>query len=99
MSSTVVHVKNIGHDTSEKEVRDFFSFCGKISSLSVTPESEDPNSPQSATVTFEKETFVAYLLMVLIHLTLLQCGKDCPAPRQYAIRQLPSPCFKRCRIG
>ena len=29
---------------------------GKITSLSVTPASEAENSPQSATVTFEKET-------------------------------------------
>ena len=30
---------------------------GKITSLSVTPASEAPDSPQSATVTFEKETY------------------------------------------
>ncbi|KAL8715177.1 MAG: hypothetical protein Q9220_001135 [cf. Caloplaca sp. 1 TL-2023] len=48
MSSTVVHVKNIAHQTSEKEVRDFFSFCGKITSLSVTPSSDAADSPQTA---------------------------------------------------
>ncbi len=79
MSSNTVHVKNISHDTSEKEVRDFFSFwsvqvtfvrdyrvelitdklvfiSGKITSLSVTPSSDSPQAPQSATVNFEKET-------------------------------------------
>lgn len=69
----ILQVKNIAHNTSEKEVRDFFSFwyvsaqnptqetplicsSGKITSLSVTPASEAADSPQSATVTFEKET-------------------------------------------
>lgn len=51
--STTVHVENISSQTSEKDVRDFFSFCGKISSLSVTPTADNS---QSATVTFEKET-------------------------------------------
>ncbi|MCJ1464822.1 hypothetical protein MMC07_003436 [Pseudocyphellaria aurata] len=64
MSSTVVHVKNISHQTSEKEVRDFFSFCGKITSLSVTPSSEAADSPQSATVTFEKETAAKTALLL-----------------------------------
>ncbi|KAK4695689.1 hypothetical protein P7C71_g2112, partial [Lecanoromycetidae sp. Uapishka_2] len=64
MSSTVVHVKNIAHNTSEKEVRDFFSFCGKITSLSVTPTSESAESPQSATVTFEKETAAKTALLL-----------------------------------
>lgn len=54
--STTVHVKGIAHDTSEKEVKDFFSFCGKITSISVTPESDAPEALKSATVTFEKET-------------------------------------------
>jgi len=64
MSSTVVHVKNISHETSDKEVRDFFSFCGKISSLSVTPESDTADSPKSATVTFEKETAAKTALLL-----------------------------------
>ncbi|KAK0508475.1 hypothetical protein JMJ35_008751 [Cladonia borealis] len=64
MSSTVVHVKNISHETSEKEVRDFFSFCGKITSLSVTPTSDNTESPQSATVTFEKETAAKTALLL-----------------------------------
>lgn len=64
MSSTVVHVKNIAPQTSEKEVRDFFSFCGKITSLSVTPASDASDSPQSATVTFEKETAAKTALLL-----------------------------------
>lgn len=64
MSSTVVHVKNISHQTSDKEVRDFFSFCGKISSLSVTPTSDAADSPKSATVTFEKETAAKTALLL-----------------------------------
>lgn len=71
-TNSFLKVKNIAHNTSEKEVRDFFSFwsdsrildgkahltssSGKITSLSVTPASEASDSPQSATVTFEKET-------------------------------------------
>ncbi|KAL8948297.1 MAG: hypothetical protein Q9222_005504 [Ikaeria aurantiellina] len=68
-SQHVVHsgprmVKNIANQTSEKEVRDFFSFCGKITSLSVTPSSDAADSPQSATVTFEKETAAKTALLL-----------------------------------
>ncbi|KAK2834928.1 hypothetical protein FQN49_006776 [Arthroderma sp. PD_2] len=56
MSSSTVHVANISPKTTEKEVRDFFSFCGKITSLSLTPSSGDAEATQSATVSFEKET-------------------------------------------
>ncbi|KAI9799632.1 MAG: hypothetical protein M1833_003947 [Piccolia ochrophora] len=62
--ATTVHVKNISSKTSEKEVRDFFSFCGKITSLSVTPESSDSDSNQSAAVTFEKETAAKTALLL-----------------------------------
>jgi len=58
--SNTVHVENISSQTSEKEVRDFFSFCGKISSLSVTPTA----TAQSATVTFEKETAAKTALLL-----------------------------------
>ncbi|TKX20626.1 protein vip1 [Elsinoe australis] len=60
MSSTV-HVKNISAQTGEKEVRDFFSFCGKISSLKLENASD---STQSATVTFEKETAAKTALLL-----------------------------------
>jgi hypothetical protein len=46
-----VHVEGISTKTSEDEIKSFFSFCGKIQSLSVTPTDE---STQSASVTFEK---------------------------------------------
>ncbi|TKA78832.1 hypothetical protein B0A55_02251 [Friedmanniomyces simplex] len=62
--SNTVHVKGISSQTSEKEVRDFFSFCGKIQSLSVTPESSEEKSAQSATVTFEKETAAKTALLL-----------------------------------
>jgi len=52
MSSSTVHVHNISAQTGEKEVKDFFSFCGKITSLEVTSSGDTKN----ATVTFEKET-------------------------------------------
>jgi RNA recognition motif-containing protein len=56
MSANTVHVKNISSATSEKEVRDFFSFCGKITSLEV--------KDGSATVTFEKETAAKTALLL-----------------------------------
>ncbi|KAK7524639.1 hypothetical protein IWZ03DRAFT_29684 [Phyllosticta citriasiana] len=58
---TSVHVEHISAQTSEKEIRDFFSFCGKISHLSVTPTAE---GTQSATVTFEKETAAKTALLL-----------------------------------
>jgi len=62
--STTVHVEGISAKTSEKEVRDFFSFCGKISKLSVTPTSDEADSSKSATVTFEKETAAKTALLL-----------------------------------
>jgi len=62
--STTVHVEGIGAQTTEKEVRDFFSFCGKISNLSVTPTSSGEDSTKSATVTFEKETAAKTALLL-----------------------------------
>jgi len=62
--STTVHVEGISSQTSEKEVRDFFSFCGKISNLSVTSTSNEPSSSKSATVTFEKETAAKTALLL-----------------------------------
>ncbi|KAK7533875.1 uncharacterized protein J3D65DRAFT_460764 [Phyllosticta citribraziliensis] len=58
---TSVHVEHISAQTSEKEIRDFFSFCGKISHLSVTPTAD---GTQSATVTFEKETAAKTALLL-----------------------------------
>jgi len=60
----VVHVSNIASSTSEKEVRDFFSFCGKITSLTLTPSSGEADASKSATVTFEKETAAKTALLL-----------------------------------
>ncbi|PMD48458.1 hypothetical protein L207DRAFT_414465 [Hyaloscypha variabilis F] len=60
MSANTVHVKNISSATSEKEVKDFFSFCGKITSLEIAPSGET----QNATVTFEKETAAKTALLL-----------------------------------
>ncbi|KAF2262610.1 actin cytoskeleton protein-like protein [Lojkania enalia] len=49
--ATTIHVEGISTKTSEDEIKSFFSFCGKIQSLSVTPVDADT---QSASVTFEK---------------------------------------------
>lgn len=47
-----VNVKNIASATSDSEIRDFFSFCGKISDIKISTEGET----KSADVIFEKET-------------------------------------------
>jgi len=62
--STTVHVQGISHETSEKDVKDFFSFCGKITNLSITPASDAADSQKSATVTFEKETAAKTALLL-----------------------------------
>ncbi|KAB8254651.1 hypothetical protein BDV32DRAFT_132019 [Aspergillus pseudonomiae] len=61
---STVHVSGIASNTSEKEVQDFFSFCGKITSISVTPVSGEPDAPKSATVTFEKEAAAKTALLL-----------------------------------
>jgi len=60
MSANTVYVKNISSQTSEKEVKDFFSFCGKIASIEITPADDT----KSATVTFEKETAAKTALLL-----------------------------------
>ncbi|KAF3062299.1 Protein vip1 [Daldinia childiae] len=52
-SNLTVLVKNISADASDNEVRDFFSFCGKITEIKVTP---GEGNTKDASVTFEKET-------------------------------------------
>lgn len=61
--SNTVNVKGISHETTEKEVRDFFSFCGKISDLTVTPNSQDETT-KSYAVSFEKETAAKTALLL-----------------------------------
>ncbi|KAK7424743.1 Protein vip1 [Neonectria punicea] len=64
-TNSTVNVKNIAPATSDGEIKDFFSFCGKISDLKVTTEGET----KSADVTFEKET--AKKTALLLHNTQL----------------------------
>lgn len=59
MSNTVT-VKNISAKTDDKEIRDFFAFCGKITDLQVNTEGET----KSATVIFEKETAAKTALLL-----------------------------------
>ncbi|KAK4195757.1 hypothetical protein QBC40DRAFT_288591 [Triangularia verruculosa] len=58
--ATTVYVKNIASKTEDKEIKDFFSFCGKINSIDVTSEGET----KSATVNFEKETAARTALLL-----------------------------------
>ncbi|EAQ84865.1 hypothetical protein CHGG_08879 [Chaetomium globosum CBS 148.51] len=58
--ATTVYVKNVGSQTDDKEIKDFFSFCGKIASIDITTE----GSLKSATVTFEKETAARTALLL-----------------------------------
>ncbi|ELR07082.1 hypothetical protein VC83_05384 [Pseudogymnoascus destructans] len=60
MSANTVYVKNISSATSKKEVTDFFSFCGKIKSIEITPSADT----QSAEVVFEKETAAKTALLL-----------------------------------
>ncbi|KAI1820675.1 hypothetical protein F4861DRAFT_542668 [Xylaria intraflava] len=52
-SNLTVNVKNISAETKEQQIKDFFSFCGKITDLKISQASD---GTQDATVTFEKET-------------------------------------------
>ncbi|KAJ9235480.1 hypothetical protein DTO271D3_8273 [Paecilomyces variotii] len=87
--ATTVHVSGIAPTTSDKEVRDFFSFCGKITMLSVTPESGEPNAPKSATVHFEKETAAKTALLLdntqlgpsTVHVTAAHSLDDIAGPQ------------------
>lgn len=56
MSATTVHVANIAHDITEAEVTNFFSFCGKINHVTLTPTSGSDDADLSATITFDKES-------------------------------------------
>jgi len=59
-----VHVSNISQRTTEKEVKDFFSFCGKITDIKVTPASAASDSTLSATVTFERDSAAKTALLL-----------------------------------
>ncbi|CAK7207561.1 Protein vip1 [Sporothrix eucalyptigena] len=59
-SANTVQVKNVASATTDKEIKDFFSFCGKITDIQVSSEGE----AKSATVTFEKDTAAKTALLL-----------------------------------
>jgi len=59
-SPNTVQVKNITSSTEDKEIKDFFSFCGKITDVKVTND----GGSKSAVVTFEKETAAKTALLL-----------------------------------
>lgn len=60
MASNTVYVKNISAQTSEKEIKEFFSFCGKITSIDV----KEAGETKDATVMFEKSTAAKTALLL-----------------------------------
>jgi len=60
MSPNTVYVKNISAQTSEKEIKEFFSFCGKITAIDV----KEAGETKDATVTFEKATAAKTALLL-----------------------------------
>jgi len=60
MSPNTVHVKNISAVTSEKEIKEFFSFCGKITTIDV----KEAGETKEAIVTFEKPTAAKTALLL-----------------------------------
>ncbi|EWC47078.1 hypothetical protein DRE_03447 [Drechslerella stenobrocha 248] len=65
MSDNVtIHVSNISPKTTEKDIRAFFSFCGKIAEFSVTPTSKDIDAPLSATISFEQPSAAKTALLL-----------------------------------
>jgi len=61
---TTIHVKNISPQATEKAIKDFFSFCGKINDISVTPASSEPEATLSATITFEQDSAARTALLL-----------------------------------
>ncbi|KKA30436.1 hypothetical protein TD95_005238 [Thielaviopsis punctulata] len=59
--SNTVYVTDIAAATDDKEVTDFFSFCGKISNISIEADGEDK---KKAAVTFEKDTAMKTALLL-----------------------------------
>ncbi|KND90532.1 Protein vip1 [Tolypocladium ophioglossoides CBS 100239] len=59
-TKSTVHVTNIATSTGDTEVKDFFSFCGKIASFNVTTA----GNTKTAEVTFEKETAMKTALLL-----------------------------------
>ncbi|KAG6015173.1 hypothetical protein E4U54_004046 [Claviceps lovelessii] len=59
-ANATVHVKNIASATSDDEVKNFFSFCGKIAHFKLAPDGDT----KAADVTFEKETAMKTALLL-----------------------------------
>lgn len=59
-SDNSVEVKNIAASTADSEIRDFFSFCGKVSDIQVKSDGDH----KTATVTFEKDTAMKTALLL-----------------------------------
>ncbi|KAF4595507.1 vip1 [Ophiocordyceps camponoti-floridani] len=59
-NKSTVHVKNIAASTSDSEVKDFFSFCGKIANFSTSTVGDG----KTADVAFEKETAMKTALLL-----------------------------------
>ncbi|EIN12344.1 hypothetical protein PUNSTDRAFT_130597 [Punctularia strigosozonata HHB-11173 SS5] len=55
-----VHVSNIAPETTEKSLQDFFTFCGKISSIDFNGSA----TPKTAVIHFEKPSAVKTALML-----------------------------------
>ncbi|KAI1193306.1 hypothetical protein F5X97DRAFT_314648 [Nemania serpens] len=60
-SNLTVHVKNVSAETKEQQVKEFFSFCGKVADIKISPAAD---GTQDATVTFEKETAAKTALLL-----------------------------------
>jgi len=77
-STSTVNVKNIASQTSDESIREFFSFCGNITNISVTPEGDT----KSADVTFEKPTAAKTALLLnntqlgASHISVTSAGDD-----------------------
>ncbi|PHH84433.1 hypothetical protein CDD83_1956 [Cordyceps sp. RAO-2017] len=59
-TKSTVHVKNIAAATSDTEVKDFFSFCGKIADFQISTAGDT----KAADVSFEKETAMKTALLL-----------------------------------
>lgn len=62
--NATVNVSNISHNATEKEIRDFFSFCGKIEELTITPASGESGAPQTASITFQQPSAARTALLL-----------------------------------
>lgn len=62
--AVTVYVENIDAKVSEADLRSFFSFCGRISTISITPTSNEADAVKSASVTFEQDAAAKTALLL-----------------------------------